>query len=138
MSHALKAPVTQSLLTRIATGTLVATLAITGSATFAPPPLLAAGAAQQENGALLLAIGESRVINLADNLSDVVIADPAVLDVHVRSQRQIYLIAKGPGETNVFVTSGNGKMLYANAVRVGNNIRCSRSPCRTPRSRSAQ
>jgi len=45
-----------------------------------------------------------------------------VLDIHVRSQRQIYLIAKAPGETNVFVTSGNGKMLYANAVRVGNNI----------------
>ncbi|MBT2186631.1 type II and III secretion system protein family protein [Sphingobium nicotianae] len=106
---------------RIATGALAAALAIAASATLTPPRLLAAGA-QQENGALLLAIGESRVINLPENLSDVVIADPAVLDVHVRSQRQIYLIAKGPGETNVFVTSTNGKMLYANAVRVGNNI----------------
>lgn len=109
-------------LARAATGALAAALAIAGSAAVAPLPLLAAGPAQQENGALLLAVGESRVINLPENLTDVVIANPAVLDVHVRSQRQIYLIAKAPGETNVFVTSGNGKMLYANAVRVGNNL----------------
>jgi pilus assembly protein CpaC len=82
----------------------------------------AADGAQQQNGALLLAVGESRVVNLPANLSDVVIANPAVLDVHVRSQRQIYLIAKAPGETNVFVTTRDGTMLYANAVRVGNNL----------------
>jgi pilus assembly protein CpaC len=81
-----------------------------------------ASRAQQDNGALLLAVGESRVINLPSNLSDVLIANPAVLDVHVRSQRQIYLIAKAPGETNIFVTTRDGKMLYANAVRIGNNL----------------
>jgi len=108
---------------RIATGALAAALAITASAAALQFPALAAtGPAQQENGALLLAVGESRVVNLPENLSDVVIADPNVVDVHVRSQRQIYLIAKTPGETNVFVTSSGGKMLYANAVRVGNNI----------------
>jgi pilus assembly protein CpaC len=51
-----------------------------------------------------------------------VIANPEVVDVHVRSQRQIYLIAKAPGETNVFVTSRDGTMLYSNAIRVGNNL----------------
>lgn len=107
---------------RTATGALAAALAIAASAPLIATHALAAGPAQQENGALLLAIGESRVINLPENLSDVVIANPAVADVHVRSQRQIYLIAKAPGETNVFVTSSNGKILYANALRVGNNI----------------
>jgi pilus assembly protein CpaC len=82
----------------------------------------AADGAVQQNGALLLAVGESRVVNLPANLSDVVIANPSVLDVHVRSQRQIYLIAKAPGETNIFVTTKDGGMLYANAVRVGNNL----------------
>ncbi|MBN8829253.1 MAG: type II and III secretion system protein family protein [Sphingomonadales bacterium] len=108
-------------LARAATGALAAALALAASAAL-PVRLLAAGPAEQENGALLLAVGESRVVNLPDNLSDVVIADPNVLDVHVRSQRQIYLIAKAPGETNVFVTAGNGKVLYANGIRVGNNI----------------
>jgi len=106
---------------RIAASGIALALAIAASATFAPERLLAQGA-KQENGALLLAVGESRVINLPANLTDVVIANPEVLDVHVRSQRQIYLIAKASGETNVFVTSSDGKMLYANAVRVGNNI----------------
>jgi pilus assembly protein CpaC len=110
-----------SQMARAATGILAAALALAAS-TALPARLLAAGPAEQENGALLLAVGESRVVNLPDNLSDVVIADPNVLDVHVRSQRQIYLIAKAPGETNVFVTAGNGKVLYANGVRVGNNI----------------
>ncbi|HZV57649.1 MAG TPA: type II and III secretion system protein family protein [Sphingobium sp.] len=99
-----------------------ALLLATGSATAPFASAIAAGEAQQENGALLLSVGESRVVNLNANLSDVVIANPEVLDVHVRSQRQVYLIAKAPGETNVFITTGNGQMLYANAVRVGNNL----------------
>ncbi len=107
---------------RIATGALAAALTIAASAPLIATNALAAGPNQQENSALLLAIGESRVINLPENLSDVVIANPAVADVHVRSQRQIYLIAKAPGETNIFVTASNGKILYAHAVRVGNNI----------------
>ncbi len=98
------------------TALLLATAGATTSTAVAQAP------AQQDNGALLLSVGESRVVNLPDNLSDVVIADPAVLDVHVRSQRQIYLIAKAPGQTNVFITTRDGKMLYANAVRVGNNL----------------
>ena len=117
MSHAFK-----PMRARVATGALAAALAIAASATLAPLPILAAGPAQQENGALLLAVGESRVVNLSSDLTDVVVANPAVVDVHVRSQRQIYLIAKAPGETNVFVTARSGQMLYANAIRVGNNI----------------
>jgi pilus assembly protein CpaC len=102
----------------LATALLLATAGATAPSAIAQ----AAGTAQQDNGALLLSVGESRVINLSENLSDVVIANPAVLDVHVRSQRQIYLIAKAPGETNIFVTTKAGTMLYANAVRVGNNL----------------
>lgn len=116
MSHVL-----QPRLARVATGALAAALVI-GASMALPPQIRAAGAAQQENGALLMAVGESRVINLSSDLSDVVIANPAVVDVHVRSQRQVYLIAKGSGETNVFITARNGRMLYANAIRVGNNI----------------
>ena len=99
-----------------------ALLLATAGATAPTSVALAAGPAQQDNGALLLSVGESRVVNLTANLSDVVIADPNVVDVHVRSQRQVYLIAKQPGETNVFITTRDGTMLYANAVRVGNNL----------------
>ncbi len=113
---------------RSAASALAAAILLTTSALAQTPAAkpaadkASASGAQQNNGALLLGVGESRVINLPSNLSDVLIANPAVLDVHVRSQRQIYLIAKAPGETNVFVTTRDGKMLYANAVRIGNNL----------------
>jgi len=107
---------------RIAAGALAPALVLATGVTIATPQLHAQAIAAQQDDTLLLAVGESRVINLPANLTDVVIANPQVLDVHVRSQRQVYLIAKASGETNVFITSSDGKMLYANAVRVGNNL----------------
>ena len=107
---------------RSASMLLAGAAALAASFTLAPAPLRASAPAVQQNGALLMAVGESRVVNLTANMTDVVIANPAVVDVVVRSQRQIYLIAKGPGETNVFVTGPDGKPLYANSVRVGNNL----------------
>ena len=55
--------------------------------------LNAAPAAMQDN-AILMSVGGSRVVNLSAKMSDVVIADPEVVDVHVRAQNQLYLIAK--------------------------------------------
>ncbi len=83
--------------------------------------LNAAPSASQDN-AILMSVGASRVVNLPAKMSDVVIANPAVVDVHVRSNNQLYLIAKAPGETTVFATASNGKVLFSGTVRVGNNL----------------
>nr|WP_037542988.1 type II and III secretion system protein family protein [Sphingomonas sp. SKA58] len=99
----------------IAIGLAVACAAVPTSA------LNAATSSMQDN-AILLSVGGSRVINLPAKMSDVVIADPEVVDVHVRSQNQLYLIAKKAGETTVFATAPNGKVLFSGTVRVGNNI----------------
>jgi pilus assembly protein CpaC len=80
----------------------------------------AQGAAQ--DNAILLSVGASRVVNLPAKMSDVVIANPDVVDVHVRSNNQLYLIARKPGETTVFATASNGKVLFSSTVRVGNNL----------------
>ncbi|MBO9576656.1 MAG: type II and III secretion system protein family protein [Sphingobium sp.] len=101
---------------------LMTALFLATSGATAPTALAQGPSSNQQDNALLLSVSESRVVNLSDNLSDVVIADPSVLDVHVRSQRQVYLIAKAPGQTNIFITTRDGKMLYANTVRVGNNL----------------
>jgi pilus assembly protein CpaC len=84
--------------------------------------LQAAPASASPDAALVLSVGDSRVINLSSSMSDVVVGDPNVADVHVRSQRQLYIIAKTPGETTVFATASNGKILYSGKVRVGNNL----------------
>ena len=101
---------------------LAAALAI--AATLVAPAQLGAAPARASAGqdALVISVGGSRVVNLSAPMSDVVIGNPEVLDVHIRSERQLYLIAKAPGETNLFVTSKAGKILYSGTVRVGNNL----------------
>jgi pilus assembly protein CpaC len=79
-------------------------------------------AASQDAGVILMSAGASRVVNLPGEMSDVIIADPAIADVHVRSPRQLYIIAKAAGQTDVTVTSEGGKILYHATVRVGTNI----------------
>lgn len=88
----------------------------------APTTALNAAPSSMQDNAILMSVGGSRVINLPAKMSDVVIGDPDVVDVHVRSQNQLYLIAKKAGETTVFATATNGKVLFSGTVRVGNNL----------------
>ncbi len=102
---------------------LGATIAVSlALGTVALPTAAVHAAPSTQDNAILLSVGGSRVINLPGKMSDVVIADPDVVDVHVRSTNQLYLLAKKPGETTIFVTTGNGKVLFSSTVRVGNNL----------------
>lgn len=102
-------------------GTAIA-LGIALACVAAPTTALNAAPSAQQDGAILMSVGGSRVINLPAKMSDVVIGDPDVVDVHVRSQNQLYLIAKKSGETTVFATAKDGKVLFSGTVRVGNNL----------------
>lgn len=99
----------------IAIGLAIAATAVPGTAVNAAP-------SSKQDNAILMSVGGSRVVNLGAKMSDVVIGDPGVVDVHIRSQNQLYLIAKKPGETTVFATATNGKVLFSGTVRVGNNL----------------
>ena len=81
-----------------------------------------AAPALRADGVQSMSVGQSKVIDLPAAMSDVIIADPNVVDVHVRSARQLYLIAKGPGQSSVVVTTAGGKAIYKAMVRVGNNL----------------
>ena len=102
----------------------VSAIALSIAAVTSMAPMTAADAAPSStsDGALVLSVGGSKLINLPAPMSDVVIADPDVVDVHVRSKTQLFLLAKKPGETTVFATAGNGKVVYSQSVRVGNNL----------------
>lgn len=97
---------------------LIAGAIAPGATVAAPPPQIGI----VDDGVLQMSAGTSRVINLPAVMSDVIIADPDVVDVHVRSQRQLYLIAKSAGQTDVSVTTPGGKIIYKATVRVGNNL----------------
>ncbi len=97
-------------------------LGLAAAAVMAPAAAVNAEPSTMQDNAILMSAGGSRVINLSAPMSDVVIANPEVVDVHVRSQNQLYLIAKKAGETTVFATAKNGKVLFSGTVRVGNNL----------------
>ena len=97
--------------------TILATACVTAS--------LAAPAMQdgQQNGkAMVLSIGRGQQVNLPSSITDVVVADPSIADVEVKSPRQLYIFGKGAGETNIYATDARGKTVYQATVRVGGNL----------------
>ncbi|MDX3909166.1 MAG: type II and III secretion system protein family protein [Sphingobium sp.] len=97
-------------------------LALAGG--FVPTAALNAAPSVSSNvdGAVVLSVGASRVINLSAKISDVIVVNPAVADVYVRSSTQIYILAKNPGETTISAVSKSGQTLYSAVIRVGNNL----------------
>ncbi len=88
-------------------------------------PSLAAPAMQdsQENGkAIVLSIGRGQQVNLPSSITDIVVADPSIADVEVKSPRQLYIFGKGAGETNIYATDANGRTVYQATIRVGGNL----------------
>jgi pilus assembly protein CpaC len=103
--------------TGIATATLVAAMASTAILA-APTPAYA----QSVSKPIVLAIGRGQQVNLSSSITDVVVANPDVVDVTVKSSKQIYILAKGAGETQVYATDINGKTVYTATIRVGKNL----------------
>ncbi len=71
---------------------------------------------------IVLSIGRGQQVNLGSAITDVVVSDPAIADVEVKSSRQLYILAKGPGETTVYATDAAGRTVYQATVRVGTNL----------------
>lgn len=85
-------------------------------------PSPAAAQSAKDGKLLILSIGRGQQVNLGANITDVVVADPAIADVAVKSGRQIYILGKGPGETTVYATDAAGRTVYQANVRVGSNM----------------
>jgi pilus assembly protein CpaC len=101
----------------IASATLAMAMAST-AIVVAPTPAFA----QSASKTIVLAIGRGQQINLPTSITDVVVSNPLVADVTVKSSKQIYVLAKGPGETQIYATDAAGKTVYAATIRVGKNL----------------
>ena len=88
----------------------------------APAPQRSAQTVQQSGKPMLMSIGSGQQINLPSAITDIVISNPAVADVEIKSPRQMYIFAKGQGETTIYATDAAGKTVYKAYLRVGNNI----------------
>ncbi|HMS20125.1 type II and III secretion system protein family protein [uncultured Sphingorhabdus sp.] len=86
-------------------------------------PAKADPAASKTGGrVIVLSVGRGEQINLGSSVSDVVVSNPTIADVDVRSPRQLYILGKGQGETTVYATDAAGRTIYSATIRVGNNL----------------
>jgi pilus assembly protein CpaC len=110
-------------ITKIKSGFAAAALAVAMSTTamigFTTP---AAAQSAKDGKTVILSIGRGQQVNLGSAITDVVVSDPAVADVEVKSAKQIYILGKGPGETTVYATDAAGRTVYQATIRVGTNL----------------
>ena len=107
---------------RASLGTAFVALAIGLGTVAASAPAVAQSGAARPSETLNLSAGTGTLVRLPAPMSDVFVANDAVADVQVRSNRQLYVFGKGRGETTVYATGANGKVVYAANVRVGTNL----------------
>jgi len=107
----------------IKSGVAVAILAAAyATSALAAPALQRKEQSAQQSKPMLMSIGSSQQINLPAAITDIVISNPAVADVEIKSPRQMYIFAKGQGETTIYATDASGKTVYKAFLRVGNNL----------------
>lgn len=108
---------------KIKTGFVAAALvAAMGTTALVAVSTPAAAQSAKDGKVIVLSIGRGQQVNLGSAITDVVVADPAIADVEVKSGKQIYILAKGPGETTVYATDAAGRNVYSATVRVGTNL----------------
>ena len=103
-------------------GTAFAALAIGLGTVAGSAPALAQQGAARPSETLTLSQGTGTLVRLSGPMSDVFVANDTIADVQVRSATQLYVFGKGRGETTVYATGKNGRVVYAANVRVGNNM----------------
>ena len=113
---------TQTINRRARLGTAVAALALAFGTLGAAAPAVAQPTAAKPAETVNLSKGTGTLVRLSEPMSDVFVANDTVADVQVRSSTQLYVFGKGSGETTVYATAKNGRVVYAANVRVGNNI----------------
>ena len=107
--------------TFLKTGVVFAALCTAG-VSYAAPTKPMADAPVSSGKVIVMSVGRGQQVNLPSAVTDVVVADPTVADVDVRSAKQIYILAKGPGETTVYATDAAGRNVYSATIRVGANL----------------
>lgn len=71
---------------------------------------------------IVLSIGKGELVTVPGSMTDVFVANDAVADVQVKSQRQLYVFGKAGGETTVYASNAAGDVIFSANIRVGSNI----------------
>ncbi|QYU69188.1 type II and III secretion system protein family protein [Leptolyngbya sp. 15MV] len=106
---------------RLTATALLATLAAAPLATVPSGPVAAQSVVRPAQS-IVLSIGRGELVTVPGNMADVFVANDAIADVQVKSQRQLYVFGKTGGETTVYASNAGGDIIWSANVRVGSNI----------------
>jgi pilus assembly protein CpaC len=73
-------------------------------------------------GAVTLEANKGRLIRLREAAATVLVADPAIADVQVKSPNLLYVFGKKPGETSLFAVDARDRVLLNVTVTVNHNL----------------
>jgi len=71
---------------------------------------------------IVLSIGRGELVSVPGSMTDVFVANDAVADVQIKSQRQLYVFGKAGGETTIYASNARGDVIFSANIRVGSNI----------------
>ncbi|WP_336981495.1 type II and III secretion system protein family protein [Altererythrobacter fulvus] len=71
---------------------------------------------------IVLSVGRGQLVSVPGNMADIFVANEAIADVQVKSQRQLYVFGLSGGETTVYASNASGDVVWAANIRVGSNI----------------
>jgi pilus assembly protein CpaC len=87
---------------------------------FNAPVTVAANAELGQGGATFVRIGlnKSKVITLPGAARDVLVGNPEIVEVVVRTQNTAYLFARAPGQSNAYFFDESGRQIMALDIEV--------------------
>lgn len=71
---------------------------------------------------VVLSVGRGQLISVGGAMADVFVANDAVADVQIKSQKQLYIFGKSGGVTTIYASNARGDIIWSANVRVGSNI----------------
>jgi pilus assembly protein CpaC len=111
----------KTMKSRLLNSALIAACALAPLAAVPAGPALAQSVTSPAQD-IALSIGRGQLVTVPGNMADIFVANDAVADVEVKTQRQLYVFGKAGGLTTVYASNAAGDIIWSANVRVGSNI----------------
>lgn len=112
-----------SKISKIKSGFAAAVIAAAfGTTALVAVPSAAHAQSTKDQKVVVVSLGRGQLVNLGGAITDVVIANPGIADVELRSNRQLFIFGKSAGETTIIATDAAGRTVYSATIRVGSNL----------------
>jgi pilus assembly protein CpaC len=84
--------------------------------------VLPAGGGDRVERKITIGLDKSVLIDVPEDLSNVLVSNPEIVDAVVQTSRQVYLLAKAVGEANAFLVAPDGRRIAVIEITVNRDL----------------